>query len=141
MAAGVHLPLIRVVQIGEGHLAWLSPAELDRVRHLAEPCQDPDDVPSAVLALLLEAFFLSEDVKPLRAVYGHADLSGHREWVSILKAGGDVGQLGKTFTLVVNKQRSFSISAEGWPAVPGGSPTPPALGCSSRPPSAQPGGT
>ena len=26
-----YLPLIRVVQIGEGHLAWLSPAELNRV--------------------------------------------------------------------------------------------------------------
>jgi hypothetical protein len=74
---------------------------LARVRHLAQPSQDPDDVPSAVLALL-EAFFLSEDGKPLRAVYGDADLSGQREWVSILKAGGDAGQLGKTFTLAVN---------------------------------------
>jgi E1-E2 ATPase len=100
-----YLPLIRVVPIGEGHLAWLSPAELARVRHLAQRGQDPDDVPSAVLALLLEAFFLSEDSKhskPLRAVYGDADLSGHREWVNILKAGGDAGQLGKTFTLIVN---------------------------------------
>ncbi len=97
-----YLPLIRVVTIGEGHLAWLSPAELERVRHLAQPGQDPDDVPSAVLALLLEAFFLSEDGKPLRAVYGDADLSGHRKWVNILKAGGDAGQLGKTFTLIVN---------------------------------------
>jgi hypothetical protein len=97
-----YLPLIRVVPIGEGHLAWLSPAELARIRHLAQPGQDPDDVPSAMLALLLEAFFLSDDGKPLRAVYGDADLSGHREWVSILKAGGDAGQLGKTFTLVVN---------------------------------------
>jgi hypothetical protein len=97
-----YLPLIRLVPVGEGHLAWLGPAELARVRHLAQPGQDPDDVPSAVLALLLEAFFLSEDGKPLRAVYGDADLCGHREWVSILKAGGDAGQLGKTFTLAVN---------------------------------------
>ncbi len=97
-----YLPLIRVVPIGEGHLAWLSPAELARVCHLDEPGQDPDDVPSAVLALLLEAFFLSEDAKPLRAVYGDADLSGHREWVNILKAGGDAGQLGQAFSLVVN---------------------------------------
>lgn len=97
-----YLPLIRIVPVGEGHLAWLGPAELARVRHLAQPGQDPDDVPSAVLALLLEAFFLSEDAKPLRAVYGDADLSGHREWVSILKAGGDAGQLGKTFMLAVN---------------------------------------
>jgi predicted nucleic acid-binding protein len=97
-----YLPLMRVVPIGEGQLAWLDPAELARIRHLAEPRQDPDDVPSAVLALLLEAFFLSEDGKPLRAVYGDADLAGHREWVNILKAGGDAGELGKTFTLAVN---------------------------------------
>jgi hypothetical protein len=45
-----YLPLIRVVPVGEGYLAWLSPAELARVRHLAQPGQDPDDVPSAVLA-------------------------------------------------------------------------------------------
>ena len=97
-----YLPLIRVVPIGEGYLAWLDPAELARIRRLAQPGQDPDDVPSAVLALLLEAFFLSEDAKPLRAVYGDADLSRHREWVSILKAGGDAGEFGKTFTLAVN---------------------------------------
>jgi hypothetical protein len=30
-----------------------------------------------MLALLLEAFFLSEDRKPLPAVYGDADLAGH----------------------------------------------------------------
>jgi hypothetical protein len=45
-----YLPLIRVVPIGEGQLAWLGPAELARIRHLARPEQDPDDVPSAVLA-------------------------------------------------------------------------------------------
>ena len=59
-----YLPLIRIVPIGEGHQAWLGKAELARVGHLAKPGQDPDDVPSAVLALLLEAFFLSEDGKP-----------------------------------------------------------------------------
>ena len=97
-----YLPLIRVVPIGDEHLAWLGPAELARVRHLAQPGQDPDDVPSAVLALLLEAFFLSGDGKALRAVYGDADLSGHQAWVDILKAGGDAGQLGKTLTLAAN---------------------------------------
>lgn len=98
-----YLPLIRIVPVGEGQLAWLSPAELARIRHLARPDQDPDDVPSAVLALLLEAFFLSEDRKPLHAVYGDAYPAGrHQEWVSILKAGGDAGELGKTLTLAVN---------------------------------------
>jgi predicted nucleic acid-binding protein len=97
-----YLPLIRVVRVEEGHLSWLAPAELARIRHLAEPGQDPDDVPSATLALLLEAFFLSEDGSPLRAVYGGVIPPWHREWVSILKAGGDAGELGKEFTLAVN---------------------------------------
>ena len=96
-----YLPLIRVVPVEEGHLAWLDPAELERMRHLAEPGQDPDDVPSATLALLLGAFFLSEDGNPLRAVYG-AIPPRHREWVNTLKAGGDAGELGSDLTLVVN---------------------------------------
>jgi hypothetical protein len=97
-----YLPLIRVVSVEDRHLEWLGSAEHARVRHLSQPDQDPDDVPSAVLALLLEAFFLSEDRKPLRAVYGDADLSRHRKWVSILKAAGDAGEVGKSFTLAVN---------------------------------------
>ena len=97
-----YLPLIRVVPVEEWHLSWLDPAELARIRHLAEPGQDPDDVPSAALALLLEAFFLSEDGSPLRAVYGGVVPPRHREWVSILKAGGDVGEFGKNFALAVN---------------------------------------
>lgn len=59
-------------------------------------------MPSAVLSLLLGAFFLSEDGKPLRAVYGDADLVDHRDWVNILKAGGDAGQLAKAITLAAN---------------------------------------
>jgi predicted nucleic acid-binding protein len=97
-----YLPVIRVVAVREEHQAWLGPDEQARVRHLAQPDQDPDDVPSAVLALLLGAFFLSEDRKPLRAVYGDADLSRHRQWVRILKAAGDAGELGKSFTMAVN---------------------------------------
>ena len=97
-----YLPLIRVVPVGDERRAWLAPAELARVSRLAEPGQDSDDVPSAVLALLLGAFFLSGDGKPLRAVYGDADLSGHHKWVDMLKAGGDAGQLGKTLTMAAN---------------------------------------
>jgi len=97
-----YLPLIRVVRFDEGQLAWLAPGERARIRLLAQPDQDPDDVPSATLALLLEAFFLSGDRKPLRAVYGDADLSRHQQWVSILKTGGDAGELEKTLALAVN---------------------------------------
>jgi len=39
---------------------------------------------------------------PCARFYGDAGLAGHEEWVSILKAGGDVGELGKSFTLAVN---------------------------------------
>ena len=105
-----YLPLIRIVTIGEGDLGWLAPAELARVQHLARPDQDPDDVPSAVLALLLQAFFLSGDRKALRTVYGDADLSEHSQWVSILKAGGDAGELAKLFTLTVN---AVTVAGQG----------------------------
>jgi|SRR5215472_297667 len=54
------------------------------------------------LALLLQAFFLSNDRKALRAVYGDADLAEHHRWVDVLKAGGDAGELGKLFALITN---------------------------------------
>jgi hypothetical protein len=93
---------MRIVKIDEGHLAWLNPAEQARINYLARPDQDPDDVPSAVLTLLVQAFFLSNDRKALRAVYGEADLAEHHQWVDVLKAGGDAGELDKMFALVTN---------------------------------------
>lgn len=94
-----YLPLIRVVHPDEGQLTMLSPGELGRIQRLR--AVDPDDVPSATIALLLGAFFLSDDGPALRAVYGgEADLAGHAEWVNILKAGGDAGELGKMFTFL-----------------------------------------
>ena len=126
-----YLPLLRVVRIEEAQLAWLDPAERARICHLARPDQDPDDVPSATLALLLEAFFLSGDRRPLRAVYGDAGLAGHEEWVSILKAGGDAGELGRSFTLAVNVA---SLAGQGVGlAASAGSPAPPARGFSFSP--------
>lgn len=98
-----YLPLIRVVRPNEGHLALLGPEEAARIRRLAMPDQDPDDVPSAILALLLRAFYLSNDRKALRAVYGDDfDLADHAQWVDVLKAGGDAGELGKMFALLTN---------------------------------------
>jgi hypothetical protein len=96
-----YLPLIRVIPPHPSHLAMLSPTEAQRIRALAG--KDPDDVPSATLALLLEAFYLSNDRPALAAVYGEdSDLTEHAEWVEILKADGDAGQLGKMFTFTVN---------------------------------------
>src|SRR5260221_6043253 len=71
-----YLPLLRIVKINEGQLGWLDPVELTRAPELA--AKDPDDAPSAVLALLLRAFFLSHDGPALRAVYGPTDPSEHQ---------------------------------------------------------------
>ena len=54
---------------------------------------DPDDVPSAVLSLLLQAPFLTKDGNALEAVYGNSLDMGQTEWLDALRAGGDLGQL------------------------------------------------
>jgi predicted nucleic acid-binding protein len=95
-----YLPLIREVQDGEIPLGVLNPVELERLAQLH--LKDPDDVPSATLALALGAFFLSDDRAALRAVYGYdLDLDDHRAWVDLLKAGGDASELGTMMFSVV----------------------------------------
>jgi predicted nucleic acid-binding protein len=63
------LPLLRCVSIPDG---WTTVDESSRIATLARPGPDgdPDDVPTATLALLLGAPLLSRDGKPLDAVYG-----------------------------------------------------------------------
>jgi predicted nucleic acid-binding protein len=89
-----YLPLIRVV---DGAAVPLYPDEWARVQILADDeIGDPDDVPTAVLGLLLDAPVLSHDEKLLRAVYGHDfDCKAHGEWLKALRAGGDLGPLGE----------------------------------------------
>lgn len=88
-------PLVREVRDGDLSLALLDPVERERVEHLA--AVEPDDVPSVILSLVLGAFFLSEDGRAVRAVYGSdIDLESHRGWLEVLKAGGDAGELGKS---------------------------------------------
>jgi predicted nucleic acid-binding protein len=86
---GQYLPLLRVTEAPQG---LLDPDEQRRVDDLA--AVDPDDVPSATLALALGAFFVSEDRRAAMAVYG--ELAGgvaRREWLDVLRAGGDAGQV------------------------------------------------
>jgi len=86
-----YLPLIRVVREPLPDDLF-TPAEFARIAELARV--DPDDVPSAKLALALGAFHLSDDRPALRAVYGlQLDLAEHHAWVEALKAGGDAGEL------------------------------------------------
>ena len=60
-----YLPLIRCVEPPEG---LLSPTEKERIDLLGT--RDPDDVPSACLAILLGAAFISSDGPAAEAVYG-----------------------------------------------------------------------
>lgn len=86
-----YLPFVRVLDASIPS-EWLSPDESRRMAALAEI--DPDDVPSASLALALGGFYLSQDKTALRAVYGDGiDPERHAAWVDLLKAGGDAGQL------------------------------------------------
>lgn len=92
--AAEYLPLIRVLDIDEDATAMLTPEEAARLDLLA--IVDPDDLPSAVLALFLGAYYLTQDGPALRAVYGpDVDLDEYKRWREVLRAGGDAGQLGE----------------------------------------------
>lgn len=96
-----YLPLIRVFQPTEVRSELLHPDEAARMTLLAT--QDPDDVPSATLALVLGAFYLTKDRTALRAVYGSGfDVAGHERWVDLLRAGSDVGQLAQMVALAAS---------------------------------------
>jgi hypothetical protein len=54
------------------------------------------------LALVLGTFYLSNDSRALRAVYGlDADLREHAKWLEVLEAGGDAGELGRMFHVAI----------------------------------------
>lgn len=96
------LPLLRCVTVPDG---WTTADESTRLARLARPAPDgdPDDVPTATLALLLGAPLLSRDGKPLDAVYGSGfDKKAHMEWLNALRAGGDLGPLGQYLQLGTN---------------------------------------
>src|SRR5205823_1516016 len=78
---------------------WLSPAESARLDRLA--LIDSDDVPSARLALLLGAYYLTNDKPARAAVYGDHGPAAYRDWLAVLHAGSDAGQLGAMFETVV----------------------------------------
>ncbi len=61
---------------------------------------DPDDVPSASLALILEAPFMSADRRAVQAVYGpgHA-VWRHNELLALLRDASDAGQLREVATI------------------------------------------
>jgi hypothetical protein len=81
-------PLINEVSVPSG---LLTPDELARIEVLAqpEPLGDPDDVPTAIVAMVLAAPLLSCDRKPLAAVYGPpVDMAAHAAYLGALLGGG-----------------------------------------------------
>ncbi|WP_416903524.1 PIN domain-containing protein [Micromonospora echinospora] len=106
-------PLLRCVEVPAG---LTTVAEQERLDYLAQPpatsryC-DPDDVPTATLALLLNAALLSKDKAPGRAVYGEThDHVAHAQWRGELSAVGDLGPLGR---LVHALNSLLGLAAEG----------------------------
>jgi hypothetical protein len=88
-----YLPLIREIRKGDLPIDVLTPAEQLRIATLSE--RDPDDVPSAMLSLVLGAFYMTQDRRALEAVYGpDFNPERHRKWLEVLKAGGEAGVLG-----------------------------------------------
>lgn len=91
-----YAPLLRAVwEVPEGLLSANEQARVDELRTI-----DPDDIPSVTLAIVLEAFYMSEDLAASRAVYGReVNREEAREWVEVLRAGGDAGMAGTVFQL------------------------------------------
>ncbi|MHB8465516.1 MAG: PIN domain-containing protein [Acidimicrobiales bacterium] len=95
-----YLPLTRVLDIGDDALAMLTPDERSRIEGLR--AVDPDDVPSAILSLLLGGIYLTRDGRALRAAYGaDVDVAEYEKWREVLRAGGDAGELGLMFQVSI----------------------------------------
>lgn len=127
-------PIITVVDLPISHVVdLLTTAETERVTVLAESHRrsegDGDDVPTAVLALILQAPLLSKDAAPLRAVYGtETGRDLHADYLKALTAGGQVHIVqesmkvslligGVTTTGAVNAIRSLSRRTGALPLV------------------------
>lgn len=86
-----YLPLLRRVDPPIGLLTVHEQARID-VLHV----RDPDDVPSATLALLLQAPLVSGDKRPTQAVYGSgAAVRRQADLLELLRVAGDMVQLGR----------------------------------------------
>lgn len=87
-----YLPLLRAIPWPVPLSDMLTPDELARIEILR--VRDADDVPTATLAIILGAAFISEDEAPVEAVYGEKyNREKVAKWVSVLKAGSSAGEV------------------------------------------------
>jgi predicted nucleic acid-binding protein len=105
-----YLPVIRVVEGDDELVAMLDPIERERIEQLRHV--DSDDVASAALAMLLEAFYLSRDTRALRAAYGdRLNLDQHESRLEMLQVGSDAGQLARMGRAALALTGGLSTSA------------------------------
>ncbi len=83
-----YLPVLRIVTVP------LAPLHLDEARRISRLREvDPDDVSTAILAIMLDAPVLTRDKPLLRAVHGDdADVEGLAQWLDLTLAGRVMGQ-------------------------------------------------
>jgi predicted nucleic acid-binding protein len=75
-------PLLRVVEVASDLTSLEESERLQALATRGGPHGDPDDVPTATLALLIGAPLLSKDNNALRAVYGDDfDRTAHKQWL------------------------------------------------------------
>ena len=87
-----YLPQLRIIP-GVLPEELMSAAERERIETLR--AIDPDDIPSVVLSLCLQAYYLSQDTDAAAAVYDeYRDGKQLEPWLKTLWAGGDAGQIG-----------------------------------------------
>jgi predicted nucleic acid-binding protein len=102
-----YLPLLRRVDPPAGLLSAAEQARID-----LRASRDTDDVPSATLALLLQAPFISTDRQATRAVYGpEAALRRQDELLRLMSAAGDTVRLRQLGTIAA------LLPAAGGPAL------------------------
>lgn len=86
------LPLLRCVDVPQGLATTEEQRRLDDLAQPHTQYGDPDDVPTATLALLLGAPLMSRDGKPLRAVYGQSrEFAADDTSLDRLRERGDAG--------------------------------------------------
>lgn len=103
------VPVLRIVDVPAD---LLTEAETERLLAL---CTDPDDRPTATLAILLGAPLLSRDKRPLRAVYGEQvdHLAHEQAFWPVLREVGDLGLLEELMRAAVTGVNLAGVGVAG----------------------------
>jgi predicted nucleic acid-binding protein len=105
-----YVPLLRVVDVPRD--PPLTTDEWTRINVLRE--KDPDDVPTAILTLLINSPVASKDKPLLRAVYGgDADIDQLAEWLPRILAGRTIAEADQIIAAGVTLSNALASVAVG----------------------------